>query len=233
MLINYSGNVGIGTTSPTSPLTVAGVIQSTTGGFKFPDGTTQTTATAGAGSVSAGAGLTLTGGQFSVNFAGTGVASTASRSDHNHDGAYLKLTGGTLTGPLTFASGQSFPGVLPLTGGTLAGPLTATAFTGDGSKLTNLPLPGYTAGGIDTVQQGLQRQLCRQRRGQHRRPQRPQARCPVSEAHRRQRQRNDCGHEHDFDGPRRFQHGLGWRRRSRHRRPAQRLWTEGSRLCRR
>lgn len=38
------GNVGIGTTAPGQKLTVAGVVESTSGGFKFPDGTTQTTA---------------------------------------------------------------------------------------------------------------------------------------------------------------------------------------------
>ena len=43
-----SGNVGIGVTAPTSTLEVAGVIESTTGGVKFPDGTTQTSA-AGSG----------------------------------------------------------------------------------------------------------------------------------------------------------------------------------------
>jgi hypothetical protein len=37
------GRVGIGTTTPTSLLTVAGTIESTSGGFKFPDGTLQTT----------------------------------------------------------------------------------------------------------------------------------------------------------------------------------------------
>jgi predicted heme/steroid binding protein len=43
--IYYSaGNVGIGTTTPAFPLAVNGVIQSLTGGFKFPDGTTQTSA---------------------------------------------------------------------------------------------------------------------------------------------------------------------------------------------
>ena len=47
MLIDSSGNVGIGTTSPANPLSVNGVIQSTTGGIKFPDGTTQTTALGG------------------------------------------------------------------------------------------------------------------------------------------------------------------------------------------
>ena len=52
----FSGNVGIGTTSPGSPLTVAGTIESTSGGFKFPDGTTQTTAASGSGSQWEGAG---------------------------------------------------------------------------------------------------------------------------------------------------------------------------------
>jgi len=38
------GNVGIGTTSPGQKLSVAGTIESTTGGFKFPDDSLQTTA---------------------------------------------------------------------------------------------------------------------------------------------------------------------------------------------
>lgn len=42
--ITAAGNVGIGTSSPGQLLTVAGTIESTSGGVKFPDGTTQTTA---------------------------------------------------------------------------------------------------------------------------------------------------------------------------------------------
>ncbi|HMG36918.1 MAG TPA: hypothetical protein VKM94_23510 [Blastocatellia bacterium] len=38
------GSIGIGTTAPTSRLTVAGMIETTLGGYKFPDGTVQTTA---------------------------------------------------------------------------------------------------------------------------------------------------------------------------------------------
>jgi hypothetical protein len=41
------GNVGIGTTTPGQKLSVAGVVESTTGGFRFPDGTVQTSAAAG------------------------------------------------------------------------------------------------------------------------------------------------------------------------------------------
>ncbi|HWC77106.1 MAG TPA: hypothetical protein VG778_06585, partial [Blastocatellia bacterium] len=42
--VSFYGNVGIGTSTPTSPLTVQGTIEITTGGLKFPDGTMQTTA---------------------------------------------------------------------------------------------------------------------------------------------------------------------------------------------
>jgi hypothetical protein len=43
MTIQNGGNVGIGTTAPSNALEVAGSIKSTSGGYKFPDGTTQTT----------------------------------------------------------------------------------------------------------------------------------------------------------------------------------------------
>lgn len=39
-----SGNVGVGTTAPMEKLSVAGIIESTSGGVRFPDGTLQTTA---------------------------------------------------------------------------------------------------------------------------------------------------------------------------------------------
>ncbi len=46
LYIAGNGSIGVGNTNPQSKLTVAGRIESTTGGFKFPDGTTQTTAAA-------------------------------------------------------------------------------------------------------------------------------------------------------------------------------------------
>jgi hypothetical protein len=45
-IFDNGSQVGIGTASPGQKLTVAGTIESTSGGFKFPDGTTQTTAAA-------------------------------------------------------------------------------------------------------------------------------------------------------------------------------------------
>jgi len=72
-------------------LSCTGMVASALGGFRFPDGTVQTTAAAGAGTVTsivAGAGLLggiiTTNGTLSVNFAGSGTATTVARSDHTH-----------------------------------------------------------------------------------------------------------------------------------------------------
>ncbi len=65
MIMDTSGNVGIATTTPSSPLTVAGVIYSSTGGFKFPDGTTQTTASVGGNGTTTAANVAA--GTFGAN----------------------------------------------------------------------------------------------------------------------------------------------------------------------
>jgi hypothetical protein len=75
---NKDGLVGIGTDTPTSRLTVAGLIQSATGGFKFPDGTVQSTA-AVSGLTSIFRDATLTGNGTSVSplgIANSGVGTT-------------------------------------------------------------------------------------------------------------------------------------------------------------
>ncbi len=51
LVIDNLGRVGIGTTSLSGKLTVAGLIEATSAGFKFPDGTVQTTAAATGGSL--------------------------------------------------------------------------------------------------------------------------------------------------------------------------------------
>ena len=47
MHLTQDGRVGIGTAAPTQPLEVAGIVYSTSGGFKFPDGSVQTAAATG------------------------------------------------------------------------------------------------------------------------------------------------------------------------------------------
>ncbi len=49
-----SGNVGVGTTTPAQALSVNGIIESTSGGIKYPDGTIQSSATSGLASSSDG-----------------------------------------------------------------------------------------------------------------------------------------------------------------------------------
>ena len=67
----FSGTVGIGTAGTGSPLTVAGVIESTSGGVKFPNGTTQTTA-----AVSVGAAQFFESNQFPNISVPPGLTST-------------------------------------------------------------------------------------------------------------------------------------------------------------
>ncbi len=93
LVLGNGVNVGIGTPLPGSKLTVAGLIETTTGGVKFPDGTIQTTAlTANGGILNQ---ITL---QASANFniSGTGT-SNAFNSGTNYQigGNRVLSSGGT------------------------------------------------------------------------------------------------------------------------------------------
>ncbi len=100
--VDRLGNVGIGNSSPASKLTVAGIIESTSGGVKFPDGTTQTTA-AGGGWTTSGSNL------FSSNSGNVGINSNnpSAKLDVNgtvRTNAQITSTLATGTAPLAVAS---------------------------------------------------------------------------------------------------------------------------------
>ena len=82
VILGNNANVGIGTSTPNSKLTVVGLIETTTGGVKFPDGTIQTTAgVSGVTSLNgltnnvtlaAGANITITPSGNTLTIASTG-----------------------------------------------------------------------------------------------------------------------------------------------------------------
>jgi len=79
VLGDASVNVGIGTSAPAQKLDVAGIIRSSSGGFLFPDGTTQTTASSGTISgITAGSGLTGGGSSGAVSLAVDGTVARTS-----------------------------------------------------------------------------------------------------------------------------------------------------------
>ena len=154
MRIRSNGNVGIGTTAPAQKLSVAGTIQSTSGGIMFPDGTTQTTAASGstvvtAGNVSAGTfGANTGGGDYS--FSGNILPSMASNSGGGAWYLGSSAWGGTIGGAgsvtgLTYNGGlgsqlftlSSGPGQASLQ-------LDGSVFIGDG--LTSAPF-GFNSTG--------------------------------------------------------------------------------------
>lgn len=116
-----AGNVGIGSASPGQKLTVAGTIESTSGGVKFPDGTTQTTAASGASgfssctTVSAGfsassyatascaSGYTMTGGGFYCSCGNGCMAAMSYPNGNGWTAGYCFYYSGAAYGGTTYA----------------------------------------------------------------------------------------------------------------------------------
>ena len=99
MRIDSTGYVGIGTTTPAYPLSVNGTIQSMTGGFRFPDGTTLATA--------ANVPSTLTNNTYTGNQTITGTVAASGDIDVDSKG----LNTGTLSPGLRFGGLTSGEGI--------------------------------------------------------------------------------------------------------------------------
>ena len=143
LVLGDNANVGIGTSAPGSKLTVAGLVESTAGGFRFPDGTTQTTASTGGNGtiteVTAGAGLTGGGttGNVTVNVgAGTGITVAADAISIADSGVTTaKLDDSSVTAP-KIAAGQVVKSLNNLTDNVTLAAGSNITITPSGNTLT-------------------------------------------------------------------------------------------------
>lgn len=93
-------NIGVGTSTPAQLLSVEGVIYSGTGGFRFPDGTTQTTAAAGGTSQ-----WTTAGSNIYYNTGSVGIGASSPGSALHVTGSNTYAGSGLLLGSAGVASG--------------------------------------------------------------------------------------------------------------------------------
>jgi trimeric autotransporter adhesin len=148
LYMSNNGNVGVGTTTPGQKLSVAGVVESTSGGFKFPDGSVQTVAATGGGGVTSFNSRTGAVVPASNDYAFSQISGTVGATQLS--GAYSNAL--TLSNASNSFTGNG-SGVTNVNAATLGGiaaagfaTLGSNAFTGDQTVTGNLILNGTVNG---------------------------------------------------------------------------------------
>jgi hypothetical protein len=142
-IIKGTGNVGIGTISPSSLLAVNGQIESKTGGFKFPDGTVQSSAAFSNGVTTLTESTTISVNAAAANVFNitlTGNRTMANPSNLMDGQMYTFRITQDATGGRTLTWGSSFVFGSNVANSTLqtgAGQYNIFTFVSDGTKLYN------------------------------------------------------------------------------------------------
>jgi hypothetical protein len=145
------GNVGIGSLAPGQKLTVAGTIESTSGGVKFPDGTVQGTASHGITTLTSSGNFTVPAGVYRIKayVTGGGGGGTGSTRGDGSAGTYTwggcsGGAGGTAIAWLSVTPGQV---IAASVGGGGGGGSTTGGSGGAGSATTFSTFTGNAGGG--------------------------------------------------------------------------------------
>jgi hypothetical protein len=129
------GNVGIGTTAPAYKLDVAGEVRSSTGGFRFPDGTVQTTAASGGGG----------GGAVASVYGRTGAVVAAT---NDYTWAQIDKTTSSLANLATRSASDLSSGTLP------DARFPSTLPAASGANLTAINASNIASGTVPTARLG-------------------------------------------------------------------------------
>ncbi|HXM47654.1 MAG TPA: hypothetical protein VN956_07275, partial [Pyrinomonadaceae bacterium] len=133
VFVDTSGNVGVGTSTPGYKLDVAGIVNSSAGGFRFPDGTVQATAASGGG------------GAVPSVFGRTGAVVAAT---NDYTWAQIDKSTSSLANLTTRSAGDLSSGTLP------DARFPATLPTVSGTNLTSLNASSLASGTVSAARLG-------------------------------------------------------------------------------